>query len=155
MSRYIDVNIQELEDFKNRLETLKDDLKTDFKDITSEVGTRVLNRTIDYTPVGIYDKPVDFVTKDGKHVQFTPHTGKMGGTLKRGWQGSLTSGTTNYVFKIQNPVYYAPYVEEGHRTVNGGFCDGAHMLRQAVSETQPEFEQMIQTRIIDKIRSVF
>lgn len=155
MARYIDVNIQELEDFKNRLETLKDDLKTDFKDITSEVGTRVLNRTIDYTPTGKYNKPVDFVTKDGKHVHFTPHTGKMGGTLKEGWQGSLTSGTKNYVFKIQNPVYYAPYVEEGHRTVNGGFCDGAHMLRRAVSETQPEFEQMIQARIIDKIRSVF
>jgi hypothetical protein len=155
MARFLDIDLRELEAFKNELEALERELKPAFEDVTRELGTRVLNRTIDYTPTGIYDKPVDFVTKDGKHVQFTPHTGKQGGTLKRGWQGSLTAGRTNYTFEVKNPVYYAPYVEHGHRTVNGGFVEGAHMLKQAVSDTEPEFNAMIQTRIIDRIRSVF
>ena len=152
MARWLDVDIRELEDFKNELETLERELQPLFKEVTREAGTRVLSRAIDYTPTGIYDKPVDFVTKDGKHVFFVPRTGKMGGTLKRGWSGRLEGNNT---FKILNPTYYAPYVEYGHRTVNGGFVDGKYMLKQAITDTEPEFEQMIRDRIINRIRSVF
>ena len=60
--------------------------------------------------------------------QYPPGTGKVGGTLRRGWLGdqkSVTAAVNNlkvkkqghdYVIEIINPVDYASYVEYGHRT---------------------------------------
>ena len=36
---------------------------------------------------------------------------------------------------------YAPHVEYGHRTVNGGFVQGQHFLRDNVEEQKPIFRQ--------------
>lgn len=96
-----------------------------------ELAARLLAKVIKRTPVGEYDKPVKFTTKDGKEVSFTPRTGKKGGTLRRGWTGSKKSSVSGYaealtvnhigdtyVIEIINPVEYASYVEYGHRTAD-------------------------------------
>ena len=38
-------------------------------------------------------------------------------------------------------VEYAPHVEYGHRTINGGFVQGQHFLQKNVDEQKPIFKQ--------------
>jgi hypothetical protein len=128
------------------------------RSVAKELAARLLAQALRTTPVGDYDKPVDFTTKDGKHVSFQPHTGKKGGTLRRGWtakteaeamsgsgKGSaaaaaayakalpITKSGNVYEIEIINPVRYASYVEFGHRTgVGDGWVQGHRML--AISE---------------------
>lgn len=89
------------------------------KGCAKELAARLLRKVIKRTPVGVYNKPVHFFTKDGKEVSFTPHTGKVGGTLRRGWTAGKRAGAAyaqslpirqsgdTYLIEIVNNVKYA------------------------------------------------
>lgn len=126
-----------------------------------ELAARLLTKVIKRTPVGDYDKPVNFTTKAGKEVSFTPKTSKKGGTLRRGWTAgkrksakdyadSLTInhfGNT-YVIEIMNPVEYASYVEYGHRTANHkGWVQGRFMLTISEQEIQNIAPKALESKI--------
>lgn len=49
--------------------------------------------------------------------------------------GNGFSGEVGYT------IEYAPHVEYGHRTLNGGFVQGQHFLRDNVEEQKPIFRQ--------------
>lgn len=73
-----------------------------------ELAARLLRMVVKRTPVGEYNKPVSFTTKDGKEVNFIPHTGKVGGTLRRGWTiGEIRKEGNIYKIDIINPIEYA------------------------------------------------
>ena len=98
------------------------------KDTSKELAGRLLGLVIPATPRGKYP----------------PGTGKNGGTLRRGWTAKnaadatpgadpsaaeiqahaqalpVRKGGSSYSVEVVNPVYYASYVEFGHRTRNGG-----------------------------------
>lgn len=135
-----------------------------------ELAARLLAKVIKRTPVGQYDKEVSFTTGDGKQVKFTPHTGKKGGTLRRGWtsatheEAASGSGKGNakayadslkinhfgntVVIEIVNPVEYASYVEYGHRTANHqGWVQGRFMLTISEHEIQNIAPKVLESKI--------
>lgn len=64
------------------------------------------------TPVGVYQ------------------TLRVGGVLQAGWEPpSITYLSSQIIVRIPNPVFYASFVNYGHRTPGGGFLLGRHMIR--------------------------
>lgn len=141
--------------------------------VSKELAARLLALVIPKTPVGKYDRPVRFTTADGREVSFTPHSGKKGGTLRRGWtarteaeaKGGTGSGSSKakayanalpvtkqggiYTVEVINPVHYASYVEFGHRKRGGnGWVQGQYFL--TISER--ELQQMAPRVIEQKLR---
>lgn len=119
-----------------------------------ELAARLLAKVIKRTPVGDYPGS----------------SGKKGGTLRRGWtaqksgsgsEGLKTNGARQYVdtlkvnhfgnmlvIEIENPVYYAPYVEYGHRKPNGkGWVRGHFMLTISEQEVQSIAPQVLEGKI--------
>lgn len=124
----------ELEKLKGQIEKFSNSEQIDkfLEGCAKELAARLLAKVIKRTPVGQYEEG----------------SGKVGGTLRRGWTTESTgdsshdtkaamynnmfgsSGTVSksgmtvnkigndYVIEIINPVEYASYVEFGHRTRN-------------------------------------
>ena len=150
MARMGGFNANQLKKFAEELQKLQDP-DAFVESCVKELAARLLRMVIKRTPVGEYDKEVKFTTSDGKEVKFTPHTGKKGGTLRRGWTGSKGQASAKgyaedmkvnhfgdtYVVEIVNPVEYASYVEYGHRTANhSGWVKGQFMM--TISEQELE-----------------
>ena len=96
-------------------------------------------------------KMVSFETASGKRVSFKALSDKKGGTLRRGWTANSHKEAENgsgrnakeyanslkvikkggvYELTVSNPVNYAVYVENGHRTRGGkGWVPGQFFLR--------------------------
>ena len=71
--------------------------------------------------------------------------------LKRNWfiTHARRSGK-HYRAEIYNNVFYAPYVENGHRIVHKGvthgFVEGKHMLRDSLFDLQKKAPDFIKTK---------
>lgn len=107
-----------LEEFQKKVDMLN---KAGVDDICVEcskaLAARLLALVIPRTPVGVYPAG----------------SGKMGGTLRRGWGGKTQNFNVrkqghDYIVEIINPTEYASYVEFGHRTRNGGWVPGQYFL---------------------------
>ena len=165
------VDIKGLENFIKKVEqTLgANQIDSFIESCAKELAARLLAKVIKRTPVGEYDKPVNFTTKDGKTVSFTPRTGKKGGTLRRGWTGEKNQGATAYAqslkvkhsgnyyrIEIINPVEYAPYVEYGHRTRDGeGWVEGKFMLTISEQELQNDAPRVLENKLKKKLGECF
>lgn len=132
----VSFDFHELEEYRDRLSKLQVDsfLSACAKELAARLLRKVIKRT---PPVGTYPKG----------------SGKTGGTLKRGWTGAkedsalafaqsipVEKSGNVYRITISNSVYYAPYVEYGHRKRNGGWCEGKFMLtiaEQELTESAP------------------
>ena len=122
---------------------LENDMDSFIEGFLLDMALRVLAKTKKRTPVGIYDKPVSFVTKDGKEVNFTPHTGKKGGRLRDNWRISeVTKTDEGLCVEIYNPLFYAEYVEVGHIYPSHenlkGWWEGYHMCELSITEIQDQ-----------------
>lgn len=109
---------------------------------------RLLALVIPKTPTGVYPKG----------------SGKMGGTLKRGWGNksgayanslSVTKTGNTYMVEIINPIEYASYVEYGHRTVNGGWVPGRYMLTISEQRLEQLTPALLEKLLQAKLREVF
>lgn len=170
MGKTIKVDIKQLGKFRDELKQLHEEQVQQFlESCTKELAARLLAKVIKKTPTGVYDKPVNFTTKGGKQVSFTPHPGKKGGTLKRGWtaktEAEAESGGTpdaftyaqslkiqkvgnNYQIEIINPVHYASYVEYGHRTPDHkGWTPGKFMLTISEQELEADAPRVIENKL--------
>ena len=104
---------------KAEIERFRKQLRAELDDIT-KVDQKILNRAVNE---GL--RKVKFLTPVDK------------GVLRRSWKTSRIKKTANGVEKeLQNNVYYAPYVNYGHRVVNRaketvGWVVGKFMLEQA------------------------
>lgn len=153
------------------------------EDCVRELAARLLAKVIKRTPVGDYSQEVEVVAKrDSKHhkkgevykKRINP-SGKMGGTLRRGWtaetqenaasgkgkgapsaeqvQGFLNSLEIKHegnmlTLEIVNPVEYASYVEYGHRTANHrGWVPGRFMLTFSEQEVREIAPKVLQSKI--------
>lgn len=141
--------LQKLRDNLAKLQTA--DMDKFCRDVSKELAAKLLSLVIPRTPVGNYKVEVEVTAKrDGKHHKkgdvYTKRinpTGKVGGTLRRGWTARTEqdaaggSGATDaqtyaqslpvskqggsYVIEVINPVHYASYVEFGHRQEVGRY----------------------------------
>lgn len=121
------------------------------RDVSKELAARLLALVIPRTPVGNYKIEVETVAKrDSKYHKkgdtYTKRinpTGKVGGTLRRGWTARteqeassgaggkeakayaeslpVTKSGDTYTIEVINPVSYASYVEFGHRQTVGRY----------------------------------
>lgn len=97
----------------------------DIKQIDRKVLTSAVN-------VGLKD-----VKKNTPVGKYPAGSGKVGGTLRKSWHVTPTLPAGNGVQKgLENNVYYAPYVNDGHRVVNRhgetvGYVEGQHFLERA------------------------
>lgn len=171
-------DFKQLKNFQERLQKLeKNDFDAFCESCAKELAARLLAKVIKRTPVGKYDKPVKFTTKDGRQVSFTPHTGKKGGTLRRGWTAKteaeaksggksdvqgyvsampITKTGNVYQVEIINPVTYASYVEFGHRTRNHeGWAKGKFMLTISEDELQAQSPKILEGKLKKYLEAIF
>lgn len=149
-----------------------------------ELAARLLAKVIKLTPVGDYAREIEVAAKrDSKHhkkgdvykKRVNP-SGKLGGTLRRGWTAKTQEAAekgkgkpsaeqvTAFVnslkiqhngnlltVEIENPVEYASYVEYGHRTSKHsrrqGWVPGHFMLTISEQEIQKITPGLLQKKI--------
>lgn len=178
MARWGNVDFRQLQRMAKKMEKLqKGDFEKFCEQAAKELAARLLAKVIKRTTVGVYDKPVSFTTAGGKVVSFTPKTGKMGGTLRRGWTAKTAAqaesgGNANakvyaesltikkvgnfYEIEIINPVNYASYVEYGHRTVNHkGWVKGQFMMTISADEVDRQAPQILEKKLLKFLGGVF
>lgn len=140
-ARYDDLKV-----FRDKLSKINDKKKNDFmEECLHELAARLLTKVIKRTPVGVYKKG----------------SGKVGGTLHRGWTGGERRDVQGYadyirvnhfgdvyVIEISNDVEYAPYVEYGHRTRGGkGWVQGKFMLTISEKEIRQATPSILEAKL--------
>ena len=56
---------------------------------------------------------------------------------------------------VFNPVKYAPYVEYGHRTVNGGWVNGRFIMSRSADEIERDASKIIEKEVNKELAKVF
>jgi len=109
--------------------------------LVNELSARLLRKVIKRTPVG----------------QYPSGSGKVGGTLRRGWTiGEIAKIGNTYEVEIINPTMYASYVEFGHRTRNHtGWVRGRFMMTISEKELEVQAEKIIEKRIMQYLEWCF
>lgn len=147
-------------DFKQLVDLVKKFEKLDEAQIVAfyeaaakELAARLLALVIPRTPVGDYPSS----------------SGKMGGTLRRGWTNNedmdfhayaqsltVTSTGGGYAIEVINPVDYAMYVEFGHRTRDHlSWVPGKFMLTISEEELRDAIPQILEKKIVTMFKGVF
>ena len=162
MARWGKCDFKQLEKLQKNLDKLQGgDIEKFIRDCAKELAARLLAKVIKRTPVGVYPKG----------------SGKKGGTLRRGWtaateQEAAAGGSANatkyvemlkvqrigntYQVEIVNPVYYASYVEFGHRTANHtGWVPGRFMLTVSEQELDAQSPQILEKKLIKYLGGLF
>lgn len=126
----------ELIEFQKKMLTLTNNMGEILDICARELAQRLMAKVIKRTPVGKYPAG----------------TGKVGGTLRRGWsQGGkykIYHSASACMIEISNPVEYASYVEYGHRTANHtGWVPGRFMMTISVEEIQRDALAILEKKI--------
>lgn len=146
MGKYGSCNFDGLKDLKRKLEILEKQKAEEFMEACAkELAARLLAKVIKRTPLG----------------QYPSGSGKVGGTLRRGWTAGKSQNAISYAQSLQiqhigdvykiiitNPVDYASYVEFGHRTRNHkGWVEGKFMLTISEQEIQTIAPRVLENKI--------
>lgn len=139
------IDCKQLEQLRDSLEAMARNSDDFFEVASREIAARLLAKVIKRTPVGTYPS----------------NSGKVGGTLRRGWTAGTNQAATSYadsltvhhfgdtyVIEIINPVEYASYVEFGHRTANGtGWVEGKYMLTLSEQEIRQSAPGILEAKL--------
>ncbi len=94
--------------------------------------------------------------------QYPKSSGKEGGTLRRGWTAYQSKGFDVkqegdlYTIELVNPVYYASYVEYGHRTADHkGWVPGKFVMTRAEAEIQRIAPKVLEAKIKKYLEGIF
>lgn len=154
MTKWGSCDFKQLEDLQRKLEKLqKKELKQFCEAVSKELAARLLAKVIKRTPVG----------------QYPSGSGKVGGTLRRGWTGQkqqsaaayaqalpVTTAGNTYTIEIINPVEYASFVEYGHRTRGGGgWVEGRFMLTKSEMEVEGQAQKIIEKKLMQYLGDIF
>ena len=163
MAKWGNCDFSELRKYADKLEKLTD---ADINDLcvkcSKELAARLLALVIPRTGVGDYPAG----------------SGKVGGTLRRGWTSKTHAEAASgkgkngkpikeyvaslpvrkvggyYIIKIINPVEYSAYVEFGHRTRSGGWVDGKYMLTISEERLKQIAPRVLEKMLYQKLREV-
>lgn len=140
------IEFDELKEVRKNIEKLSKSQVVEFMEsCAKELAARLLAKVVKRTPVG----------------QYPSGSGKVGGTLRRGWTAGKDQNATayakslkihhfggTYVIEIVNPIEYASYVEFGHRTINHkGWVEGKFMLTISEQEIQSIAPRILENKI--------
>lgn len=140
------IEFDELKEVRKNIEKLSKLQVVEFMEsCAKELAARLLAKVVKRTPVG----------------QYPSGSGKVGGTLRRGWTAGKDQNATayakslkihhfggTYVIEIVNPIEYASYVEFGHRTRNHkGWVEGKFMLTISEQEIQSIAPRILENKI--------
>lgn len=154
MGKWGKCDFSQIKDFNEKLKRLQgNEYQLFCEDVAKELTARLLAKVIKRTPVG----------------QYSGESGKMGGSLRRGWTGEKNSNATAYAnslpisrkgnmieIEIVNPVHYASYVEYGHRTRNHqGWVKGRFMLTISEQELQNQAPAIIEKKLKNYLGDIF
>jgi hypothetical protein len=158
--------MNELKKLQAELKKL-DDQKDEFmRSCAKELAARLLAKVVRRTPVGDYN--TYWTDKDGTRILdlkdnkpvILKKSDKKGGTLRRGWTAGNRENAVqfakslpvhhfggNYVIEIENSVFYAIYVEYGHRTKSGSWVPGKFMMTISEQELEKIAPALLEKRI--------
>ena len=128
-------NYEQLKQLQKRIEALeKYDIDTFVRQATNEIAQRLYAKVVKRTPVGQYPKG----------------SGKVGGTLRKGWRMTQVKQVADgYEVQVINPTEYASYVEYGHRTRGGGgWVEGRFFLTKSELEIEQDMPKIIERKLI-------
>lgn len=157
MAKWGSCDFSQLKEFQEKLQGIQDaEIQRFCTLVSKELAARLLRLVIPNTPVGQY--PAD--------------SGKVGGTLRRGWTAGrdidpvmyamtlpVSRSGTGYTITIINPVHYASYVEYGHRQTPGrfvpaigkrlkkGWVEGKFMLTNAEITLEKNLPKIIEKKL--------
>lgn len=143
MGNAVKINLEGFKELEKSLTKIQKDVDDFIISLSKEVAARLLSKVIRRTPVGQYKKG----------------SGKVGGTLRRGWTAGkkradfiegiqVNKRGDIYEVVIKNSVEYASYVEFGHRTRNHkGWVPGRFMLTISEQELEGDLERIIQNKL--------
>ena len=143
------IDFRELQQLQAELEKMQQNADAFLESCVKELAARLLRNVVKRTPVGDYSGR-EYVCAGGQGHKGNKVSGKMGGTLRRGWTGGQRASAKayaeslpvrcfggNYVVEVTNPTDYASYVEYGHRTANHkGWVTGHFMMTISERELQ-------------------
>lgn len=159
--------IRGLEQVKKEFEKMGKNSDEFMESLIKELAARLYAKVVKKTPVGDYDIYKEITAKrDSKnHKKGDKYlkaysTGKMGGTLRRGWIiEPLQKNENGLKIEIINPVEYASYVEYGHRQTPGryvpalgkqlkqGWVQGRFMLTLSAKELEEITPKVIEAKL--------
>lgn len=146
------VDFSELEAFGEKFNRLAEsDFEKFVEDVAKELTARLLGFVIPRTPVG----------------QYPASSGKKGGTLRRGWTSNgdeevsvqqfvesvnIEKTSASFIVSIENPVPYASYVNDGHRTRlrkdgTRGWVEGQFFLELSIADLEKITPQLLNQRL--------
>lgn len=137
------VRYKGLTEFNNKLNKAlgKAERQKFFRSATREMQDILHSKVNQATPVG----------------QYPEGSGRVGGTLRRGWQSEpiIEQGNT-YKGVVSNDVEYAIYVEYGHRTRGGnGWVEGQFFTTLTVEALQPVIPALLNRMIDNWLGGIF
>ncbi len=154
MAKWGSCDFKQLKALQDRIEKLqKAELKKFCEAVSKELAARLLAKVIKRTPVG----------------QYPAGSGKVGGTLRRGWTGEKQQNATAYAqslpvkqsghtyeITIINPVEYASFVNYGHRTRGGkGWVEGRFFLEKSELEIESDAAKIIEKKLMQYLSETF
>jgi hypothetical protein len=121
---HIKVNLKELKEFQKQLLDIENEMPEVCEMLAKEIAGRLLALIVNKTPVDT-------------------------GVLRRGWSiGTIIKKGDNYIIEISNDVYYAKYVEYGHRTPeHTGWVEGKFMMTISEKEIEDKIPVLLQNTI--------
>lgn len=151
--RWGNCDYKQLQKLRQNLAKLQEvDMDRFCREVSKELAARLLALVIPRTPVGKYPKA----------------SGKKGGTLRRGWTGGNRDASayaealpigkqgSTYTVEVINPVFYASYVEFGHRTASHtGWVPGQYFLTLSEQDLQSLAPGLIEKKLEKRLREVF
>lgn len=108
--------------FIDSLDEIEEDFKQATRSLLEQTGDLAVAETQSRTPVGVG----------------TPLPGNL---RRRMTRSDIEEVGTDMRIEVGNDAEYAEAVEEGHRTRNGGFVVGRHMLRDGVAVASRRFDR--------------
>ena len=154
MTRWGNCDFRQMKNLQRKMDIFQSvDLELFCNECARELTARLLTKVIKRTPVG----------------QYPSDTGKVGGTLRRGWTGGksmsvksyaqslpITKIGNTYQIEVINPVEYSSYVEFGHRTANHkGWVNGRFMLTISEQEIQQAAPAIIEKKLMKQMGELF
>lgn len=78
------------------------------------------------------------------------------GHLRGNWKANkAVKRGSEWRTAVYNPVKYAPYVEYGHRTINGGWVNGRFMMTRSADEIERDAPKIIEKEVNKELARVF
>lgn len=169
----VKVDVSALKDFEQRLETLTDSQVDAFMNrAVRECANWLLSLVIPRTPVG---KVHGGTLRRGWLNNTGNQAGKGAGTNVSASQITARANSMNvergkrggYSVTVTNPVYYASYVEYGHRQTPGRYVpaigkrlvkswvEGQHFLKLSEEELREIAPEMLEELLNEFLRTVF